>query len=135
MTVDRPHPHNLVGLGCKKGVYTQEINTDDMKMVFSNLGIQCVRKRDIKDALKVREEIRVDPFKSEHQTGLVSVEVYLSICFPFSWLRTSHSALVNRPQRRSALLPGVFGGTDEGKVPHATQASRVQHNFGQEIDV
>jgi Rel homology DNA-binding domain len=41
-----------------------------MKMVFSNLGIQCVKKRDIEDALKVREEIRVDPFRSERQTGL-----------------------------------------------------------------
>jgi c-Rel proto-oncogene protein len=66
MIVDRPHPHNLVGReGCKKGVCTLEINTDDMKMVFSNLGIQCVKKRDIEDALKVREEIRVDPFRSE----------------------------------------------------------------------
>lgn len=44
---------------------TLEINTDDMKMVFSNLGIQCVKRRDIEDALKVREDIRVDPFRSE----------------------------------------------------------------------
>lgn len=36
-----------------------------MKMVFSNLGIQCVKKRDIEEALKTREEIRVDPFRSE----------------------------------------------------------------------
>lgn len=61
----RPHPHNLVGReGCKKGVCTLEINTDDMRMVFSNLGIQCVKKRDIEEALRVREEIRVDPFRS-----------------------------------------------------------------------
>lgn len=45
---------------------TLEINTDDMKMVFSNLGIQCVKRRDIEEALRVREEIRVDPFRSEH---------------------------------------------------------------------
>jgi c-Rel proto-oncogene protein len=62
----RPHPHNLVGKeGCKKGVCTLEINTDDMKMVFSNLGIQCVKRRDIEEALKTREEIRVDPYRSE----------------------------------------------------------------------
>lgn len=36
-----------------------------MKMVFSNLGIQCVKRRDIEDALKIREEIRVDPFRSK----------------------------------------------------------------------
>lgn len=62
----RPHPHSLVGReGCRRGVCTLEINTEDMKMVFSNLGIQCVKKRDIEEALKTREEIRVDPFRSE----------------------------------------------------------------------
>lgn len=41
------------------------INNDSMQCVFSNLGIQCVKKRDVEDALKLREEIRVDPFQSE----------------------------------------------------------------------
>lgn len=62
----KPHPHNLVGKeGCKKGVCTLEVNTDTMRVVFSNLGIQCVKKKDIESALKAREEIRVDPFISE----------------------------------------------------------------------
>lgn len=62
----RPHPHNLVGKeGCKKGVCTVEINSDTMSVTFSNLGIQCVKKRDIDEALRVREEIRVDPYRSE----------------------------------------------------------------------
>lgn len=61
-----PHPHNLVGKeGCKKGVCTLEISSETMRAVFSNLGIQCVKKKDIEAALKAREEIRVDPFKSE----------------------------------------------------------------------
>lgn len=63
----RPHPHNLVGKdGCKKGVCTVEINSDSMCVSFSNLGIQCVKKKDIEEALRVREEIRVDPYKSEY---------------------------------------------------------------------
>lgn len=62
----RPHPHNLVGKeGCKKGVCTVEINSASMSYTFSNLGIQCVKKKDIEEALRLREEIRVDPFKSE----------------------------------------------------------------------
>jgi Rel/ankyrin family protein len=62
----RPHPHNLVGKdGCKKGVCTVEINSANMSCTFSNLGIQCVKKKDIEEALKMREEIRVDPFRSE----------------------------------------------------------------------
>ncbi|XP_062549281.1 embryonic polarity protein dorsal-like isoform X6 [Armigeres subalbatus] len=61
----RPHPHNLVGKeGCKKGVCTVEINSSTMSYTFSNLGIQCVKKKDIEEALRLREEIRVDPFKT-----------------------------------------------------------------------
>jgi len=64
--LNRPHPHNLVGKeGCKKGVCTLEINNKDMTVSFSNLGIQCVKKRDIEEALRVREEIRVDPYRSK----------------------------------------------------------------------
>lgn len=63
----KPHPHNLVGKeGCKKGVCTLEVNSDTMRVVFSNLGIQCVKKKDIEAALKAREEIRVDPFISKY---------------------------------------------------------------------
>lgn len=68
----RPHPHNLVGKeGCKKGICTLELNNDSMIASFSNLGIQCVKKKDIEDALKVREEIRVDPFRSKLITKFI----------------------------------------------------------------
>ena len=62
----RPHPHNLVGKeGCKKGVCTLEIPTDTMTMTFQSLGIQCVKKKEIEEALALRQQIRVDPFQSE----------------------------------------------------------------------
>lgn len=62
--VFRPHPHNLVGRSCKKGVCTVEINSSDMTETFNNLGIQCVKKKDIDEALSIREQQRVDPFRS-----------------------------------------------------------------------
>ena len=34
-----------------------------MTAQFTNLGIQCVKKKESPDSLKIREEIRVDPFK------------------------------------------------------------------------
>jgi Rel/ankyrin family protein len=37
-----------------------------MTVSFSNLGIQCVKKKDIEEALKLREEIRVDPFRCKY---------------------------------------------------------------------
>lgn len=61
----RPHPHNLVGKEvCKQGVCTVEVPSGNMVVTFSNLGIQCVKKKDIEDALRVRQELRVDPFRS-----------------------------------------------------------------------
>ena len=69
VTVDapyRPHPHNLVGKdGCREGVCTVNINNDNMECVFSNLGIQCVKRKEVEQALKKRQDIRVDPFQSE----------------------------------------------------------------------
>merc|ERR1711963_663419 len=67
--VPKTHPHNLVSPasvgrdGCKKGVCTMNVNSDDMAVEFPHLGIQCVRRRDIADALRQRQEIRVDPFR------------------------------------------------------------------------
>lgn len=56
-----------------------------MKMVFSNLGIQCVKKRDIEEALRVREEIRVDPFRSKNRKFL-SWRSFKLITFSCLWL-------------------------------------------------
>ncbi|XP_037926499.1 embryonic polarity protein dorsal-like isoform X2 [Hermetia illucens] len=81
----RPHPHNLVGReGCKKGVCTVEINSETMRAVFSNLGIQCVKKKDIESALRAREEIRVDPFKTgfDHRFQPASIDLNsVRLCF------------------------------------------------------
>ncbi|XP_050320016.1 embryonic polarity protein dorsal isoform X3 [Bactrocera neohumeralis] len=81
----RPHPHNLVGKeGCKKGVCTLEINSDTMRAVFGNLGIQCVKKKDIESALKAREDIRVDPFKTgfSHRFQPTSIDLNsVRLCF------------------------------------------------------
>jgi len=67
--IPKTHPHNLVSPasvgrdGCKKGVCTMNVNSEDMTVEFPHLGIQCVRKKDIAEALKLRQEIRVDPFR------------------------------------------------------------------------
>jgi len=60
----RPHPHNLVGKeGCKKGVCTIPLG-ENMTVSFPNLGIQCVKKKDIDESLTLRQQIRVDPFQT-----------------------------------------------------------------------
>ncbi|KAB7495058.1 Embryonic polarity protein dorsal [Armadillidium nasatum] len=88
VTVDppyRPHPHNLVGKeGCSKGVCTITIDNDSMECMFSNLGIQCVKKKDVEQALKLREEIRVDPFNTgfTHRSQPQSIDLNaVRLCF------------------------------------------------------
>ena len=74
----RPHPHNLVGKdGCKKGVCTVNLSVETMAVTFQNLGIQCVKKKDVEESLRLREAIRVDPFQSESRAGLVQGNGYL----------------------------------------------------------
>uniref|UniRef100_A0A0K8VSJ7 Embryonic polarity protein dorsal n=1 Tax=Bactrocera latifrons TaxID=174628 RepID=A0A0K8VSJ7_BACLA len=81
----RPHPHTLVGKeGCKSGVYTFSINEVTMRAELHNLGIQCVKKKDIEASLKMREEIRVDPFKTgfSHATQPGTIDINsVRLCF------------------------------------------------------
>ncbi|XP_036342419.1 embryonic polarity protein dorsal-like [Rhagoletis pomonella] len=81
----RPHPHNLAGKeGCKSGVCTLEIKSDSMRLELNSLGIQCVKKKDIEAALKAREDIRVDPFKTgfahRFQPGAINLNA-VRLCF------------------------------------------------------
>merc|ERR1711994_1107336 len=86
----KAHPHNLVSPasvgrdGCKKGVCTVNVNTDDMTVEFPHLGIQCVRKKDIAEALKQRQEIRVDPYRQGfgHAENAGSIDLNaVKVCF------------------------------------------------------
>ncbi|XP_035782865.1 embryonic polarity protein dorsal-like isoform X2 [Anopheles albimanus] len=88
VTVDgpahKPHPHNLVGKDCKKGVCTVEMNSTTMSYSFNNLGIQCVKKKEVADALKQRLDIRVDPFRTgfNHATEASSIDLNaVRLCF------------------------------------------------------
>lgn len=91
VTKDRPfraHPHSLVGKeGCKRGICTVPIKEETMTASFCNLGIQCVKKKDIEEALKIREEIRVDPFRSKypahHMVSLLPIMVSSSVFSKF----------------------------------------------------
>merc|ERR1712038_2077797 len=91
----RAHPHNLVSPaaagreGCKRGVCTMNVpyvpsQNEDMTVEFQHLGIQCVRKRDIGEALKQREQIRVDPFRQgfDHMNSPQAVDLNaVRLCF------------------------------------------------------
>ncbi|XP_029345087.1 embryonic polarity protein dorsal isoform X2 [Acyrthosiphon pisum] len=81
----RPHPHNLVGRdNCKNGICSIEINNESMTESFQNLGIQCVKRKDIDKALRVREERKLDPFKTgfSHKENPTSIDLNaVRLCF------------------------------------------------------
>nr|ALF84898.1 dorsal [Paracyclopina nana] len=88
VTIDspyRPHPHNLVGKeGCSKGVCTIEMDSETMTCSFPSLGIQCVKKKEIEESLKLRQQIRVDPFQTgfQHKDAHQSIDLNsLRLCF------------------------------------------------------
>lgn len=106
----RAHPHNLVSPasvgrdGCKKGVCTVNVNNDDMTVEFPHLGIQCVRKKDIAEALKQRQEIRVDPYRQGfgHAENAGSIDLNaVKLCFQV-FLENP-----NTPGKYTVILPPV----------------------------
>jgi len=63
-----PHPYNLVGKCCDQGIctiYTKDVrNREKNVVVFSNMNIECITRKEIEKSLDMREKLRVDPFRS-----------------------------------------------------------------------
>ncbi|KAK7468202.1 hypothetical protein BaRGS_00036563 [Batillaria attramentaria] len=77
----KPHPHSLVGRDCKKGVCTVRVK-DASVVSFPQLGIQCAKKKDVEEALRLRKEINVDPFQTgfDHASSNIDLNV-VRLCF------------------------------------------------------
>ena len=91
----RPHPHNLVGKeGCKKGVCTIPLG-ENMTVSFPNLGIQCVKKKDIDESLTLRQQIRVDPFQSKCFLKIILLRALKTQLFQLVFpTRVTHRTLI-----------------------------------------
>ncbi|XP_051171659.1 embryonic polarity protein dorsal-like isoform X2 [Leptopilina boulardi] len=82
----RAHPHKLVGRAesCKNGVCRVRLRGDNMTVSFPNLGIQCVRRKDVEASLTEREKERVDPFAVgfEHRRTHANIALnVVRLCF------------------------------------------------------
>ncbi|CAL8255271.1 unnamed protein product [Lota lota] len=71
----RPHPHDLVGKECKDGYYEVEFGPERRVIAFQNLGIQCVRRREVKEAIMQRITRGINPFNVSKEQ-LVQTEEY-----------------------------------------------------------
>ncbi|XP_008274737.1 proto-oncogene c-Rel [Stegastes partitus] len=75
----RPHPHDLVGKDCKDGFYEAEFGPDRRVIAFQNLGIQCVRRREVKDAIVQRITRGINPFSVPRDQLLQTEEYDLNV--------------------------------------------------------
>ncbi|KAL6101557.1 rel [Pungitius sinensis] len=75
----RPHPHDLVGKDCKDGFYEAEFGPDRRVIAFQNLGIQCVRRREVKDAIMQRMTRGINPFNVPREQLLQTEEYDLNV--------------------------------------------------------
>ncbi|XP_067421300.1 proto-oncogene c-Rel isoform X2 [Emydura macquarii macquarii] len=80
----KPHPHDLVGKDCKDGYYEAEFERDRKVLSFQNLGIQCVKKRDLKESICLRITRKINPFNVPEEQ-LLNVDEYdlnvVRLCF------------------------------------------------------
>ncbi|XP_039900620.1 proto-oncogene c-Rel [Simochromis diagramma] len=75
----RPHPHDLVGKDCKDGFYEAEFGPDRRVIAFQNLGIQCVRRREVKEAIIQRITRGINPFNVPREQLLQTEEYDLNV--------------------------------------------------------
>ncbi|XP_028323924.1 proto-oncogene c-Rel isoform X2 [Gouania willdenowi] len=71
----RPHPHDLVGKDCKDGFYELEFGPDRKVIAFQNLGIQCARRKEVKEAIVQRITRGINPFNVPREQ-LLQIEEY-----------------------------------------------------------
>ncbi|XP_059186718.1 transcription factor RelB homolog [Centropristis striata] len=87
----RPHPHCLVGKDCPNGsgICVVTLNPHvNRRHSFTNLGIQCVRRKELDVSLQKRRSQNIDPFQTGHSKGIEDMDMNaVRLCFQceFEW--------------------------------------------------
>ncbi|XP_004478661.1 transcription factor p65 [Dasypus novemcinctus] len=121
----RPHPHELVGKDCRDGFYEAELCPDRCIHSFQNLGIQCVKKRDLEQAISQRIQTNNNPFQVpiEEQRGDYDLNA-VRLCFQVT---------VQDPAGRPLHLPPVLSHPIfDNRAPNTAELKicRVNRNSG-----
>ncbi|XP_031509552.1 transcription factor p65 isoform X2 [Papio anubis] len=121
----RPHPHELVGKDCRDGFYEAELCPDRCIHSFQNLGIQCVKKRDLEQAITQRIQTNNNPFQVpiEEQRGDYDLNA-VRLCFQVT---------VRDPSGRPLRLPPVLSHPIfDNRAPNTAELKicRVNRNSG-----
>ncbi|XP_064593956.1 transcription factor RelB [Zonotrichia leucophrys gambelii] len=83
----RVHPHGLVGKDCAQGLCRVLLRPhSNPRHSFSNLGIQCVKKKEIEAAIEKKLQLGIDPFKAGSLRNHQEVDLnVVRICFQASF--------------------------------------------------
>uniref|UniRef100_A0A3B4ALP5 RHD domain-containing protein n=1 Tax=Periophthalmus magnuspinnatus TaxID=409849 RepID=A0A3B4ALP5_9GOBI len=74
----RPHPHCLVGKDCPHSSLIKLIHI----FSFANLGIQCVRRKELEASLQKRRSLNIDPFQTDLSRGIEDIDMNaVRLCF------------------------------------------------------
>ncbi|XP_033832382.1 transcription factor RelB isoform X1 [Periophthalmus magnuspinnatus] len=81
----RPHPHCLVGKDCphSSGICVVTFNPHvNRRHSFANLGIQCVRRKELEASLQKRRSLNIDPFQTDLSRGIEDIDMNaVRLCF------------------------------------------------------
>ncbi|XP_061575385.1 transcription factor RelB isoform X2 [Cololabis saira] len=81
----RPHPHCLVGKDCQVGSGICKVSFNphtSRRHSFANLGIQCVRRKELDISLQKRRSLNIDPFQTGHSKGIEDMDMNaVRLCF------------------------------------------------------
>ncbi|XP_051966609.1 transcription factor RelB [Xyrauchen texanus] len=79
----RPHPHCLVGKDCSDGICVIHIIPhSSCRHSFANLGIQCIRRKELDASLQKRRNKNIDPFNTGHSKSIEDMDMnVVRLCF------------------------------------------------------
>lgn len=124
----KPHPHDLVGKDCRDGYYEAEFGQERRPLFFQNLGIRCVKKKEVKEAIISRIRAGINPFKVPEAQLLDTEDCDLNVvrlCFQV-FLYDDHGNLT------TTLPPVVSNPIYDNRAPNTAELRicRVNKNCG-----
>ncbi|NWR45911.1 REL protein, partial [Regulus satrapa] len=124
----KPHPHDLVGKDCRDGYYEAEFGPERRVLSFQNLGIQCVKKKDLKESISLRISKKINPFNVPEEQ-LHNIDEYdlnvVRLCFQ-AFLPDQHGNYT------IALPPLISNPIYDNRAPNTAELRicRVNKNCG-----
>lgn len=123
----RVHPHALVGKDCHDGICEVILhpNEGETEHCFSNLGIQCVRKKEIESSVRARLNLGIDPYSAgiwrHHEEVDLNV---VRLCFQAWYISPAGQRMTIGPVLSEPVYDKKSTNTSELKI------CRINKDFG-----